>query len=127
MSLEIMVGEKSPGIMNVALKGTLDANTYQTLEKRMELVYRTTPEVIIFDLEHLDYISSMGLRCISKARKIMKDTNGSVVLVNLQPQIQEVFDIIKALPAEQIFRNIEEMDTYLLARQKMNIAERKKQ
>ena len=34
-------------------------------------------------------------------------------MVNLQPQIKKVFDIVKALPEQQIFTSIEEMDNYL--------------
>jgi sigma-B regulation protein RsbU (phosphoserine phosphatase) len=43
----------------------------------------------------------------------MKDHDGKVVLLNLQPQIQKVFDIIKALPSQQVFSNMKELDDYL--------------
>jgi anti-anti-sigma regulatory factor len=48
----------------------------------------------------------------------LKESGGKIVLLNLQPQIREVFDIIKALPCEQIFSSIEEMDEYLDCMQK---------
>jgi sigma-B regulation protein RsbU (phosphoserine phosphatase) len=35
------------------------------------------------------------------------------MLVNPQPQVRKVFEIVKALPFETIFRNIEEADAYL--------------
>jgi len=31
----------------------------------------------------------------------------------LQPQIQKVFDIIKALPSQQVFSTMRELDDYL--------------
>jgi hypothetical protein len=36
----------------------------------------------------------------------------------MQPQIQEVFEIIKALPGVAIFKDMAEMDAYLAARQR---------
>jgi hypothetical protein len=35
----------------------------------------------------------------------------------MQPQIEEVFEIIKALPGLGVFRNNAELDAYLAARQ----------
>ena len=37
--------------------------------------------------------------------------------MHLQPQIQKVLDIVKALPAVPIFKNEQEMDDYLDAMQ----------
>ena len=38
--------------------------------------------------------------------------------MNLQPQIQKVFDILKAIPTLKVFANIEELDNYLDVMQK---------
>jgi anti-anti-sigma factor len=77
--------------------------------------------MIIFDLEKLDYISSMGVRVIAKAKKSLKKSGGKIVLLNLQPQIRKVFEIIKALPSEQIFESVEEMDKYFDYMQKKTV------
>lgn len=61
----------------------------------------------------------MGLRVIAKAKKTLKEIDGEVSIVNVKPHIKEVFDIIKALPDQQIFRDMNELDNYLLARQKI--------
>jgi hypothetical protein len=45
---------------------------------------------------------------------------GTTAIVNMQPQIQEVFDIIKALPGLGIFKDVAEFDNYIAARQKMH-------
>jgi anti-anti-sigma regulatory factor len=60
---------------------------------------------------------------IIKTRKIMKNNDGQVLLVNLQPQIEKVLEIIKALPDQRIFNNIEELDGYLDRMQKKVIRE----
>jgi hypothetical protein len=36
----------------------------------------------------------------------------------MQPQIQEVFEIMKSLPGISVFKNIAELDEYLAARQR---------
>ncbi len=113
MSLKVTSREKSPGIIIVSPEGSLDTDTYPILEEKVDSLLNTPPGTIIFDLEKLGYISSMGVRVIAKAQKSLKKSGGKVVLLNLQPQIRKVFDIIKALPAEQIFESIEEMDRYL--------------
>ena len=43
--------------------------------------------------------------------------------MNLQPQIEKVFEIIKALPDQRIFKDIEELDRYLDRMQKKVIKE----
>ncbi len=113
MSLKVTSKEKRPGVFIVSPEGSLDTNTYSILEEKVDLLLDTSPGMIVCDLEKLGYISSMGVRVIAKAQKSLKKSGGKVVLLNLQPQIRKVFDIIKALPAEQIFESIEEMDRYL--------------
>ena len=64
-------------------------------------------------MQNVDYINSRGLRVIIKVQRAMKPRGGRVVLINLQPHIKEVFDIINALPAQRIFVNRQELDNYL--------------
>jgi hypothetical protein len=47
----------------------------------------------------------------------MKDFNGKMLMINVPLHIKEVFEIIKAMPSEDIFESIEEMDKYLISRQ----------
>lgn len=101
------------GVYILSPAGRLDTSTYPILEERVDVVLQEKPHTLVFDMERLDYISSMGVRVIAKAQKTMKDYNGRVALLNLQPQIQKVFDIIKALPSQQVFSNMNELDDYL--------------
>ena len=73
---------------------------------------------IVFDLEQLKFISSAGLRVFGNVRKQLKERNGQAVFVHLQPQIQEVFDIMRSLPGIAIFKDVAELDKYLAARQR---------
>ena len=113
MNLTITSKQKMDGVYMLSPSGRLDTNTYTTLEERVDVIIREKPHTLVFDMERLDYISSMGVRVIAKAQKNMKAYNGRVVLLNLQPQIQKVFDIIKALPSQQVFSTTKELDDYL--------------
>jgi anti-anti-sigma factor len=101
------------GVYMLSPAGRLDTSTFPELESRVDVVLREKPHTLVFDMERLDYISSMGVRVIAKAQKAMKEYSGKVVLLNLQPQIQKVFDIIKALPSQQVFSSMDELDDYL--------------
>jgi len=113
MNLTVTSKQKMNGVYIVSPSGRLDTNTYAILEERVEVVLKEEPHTLVFDMETLDYISSMGVRTIAKAQRTMKAYNGRVILLNLQPQIQKVFDIIKALPSKQVFSNMSELDDYL--------------
>ena len=113
MNLTVASKQKMDGVYMLSPAGRLDTSTYTALEERVEVILREKPHTLVFDMETLDYISSMGVRVIAKAQRTMKAYNGRVVLLNLQPQIQKVFDIIKALPSQQVFSNMQELDDYL--------------
>ena len=113
MTLQVTSKQKMEGVYIISPVGRLDTNSYPGLEERVELVLQEKPTALVFDMAALDYISSMGVRVIAKAQRAMKAYDGKVVLLNLQPQIQKVFDIIKALPAQQVFSNMDELDDYL--------------
>ena len=38
----------------------------------------------------------------------------------MQPQIKEVFEIIRSLPGLDVFKNVAEFDEYITARQRMH-------
>jgi anti-sigma B factor antagonist len=118
MPLDVTSREKEPGVFVVSSEGSLDTNTYSILEKQVDSILEGSPKVIIFDMEYLNYISSMGVRVILKARKVLEKHGGNIVLLNLKPHIKRVFDIINALPSEQVFSSVEEMDRYLDRMQK---------
>jgi len=118
MPLTAQMKEREPGVFVFTPSGSLDTNTYQILEARVDDVLRHSPRTVVFDMAGLDYISSMGLRVILKTEKNLKQKGGKVVLTNLQPQIEKVFEIVNALPSFTIFKDTNEMDAYLDKMQK---------
>jgi hypothetical protein len=47
------------------------------------------------------------VRSVFRARKLLAERGGKVVIANAQPQVQKVFDIVKAVPLSEIFRTVE--------------------
>jgi len=118
MALKVSSTQKRPGVYTISPIGSIDARTHSVLEEEVESVLSEKPNVVIFDMEFLDYINSMGVRVLLKTKKEMQKTEGKIAFINLQPQIKKVFDILNALPTMQVFASIEEMDKYLDAMQK---------
>ncbi|MCX6926629.1 MAG: STAS domain-containing protein [Verrucomicrobia bacterium] len=117
MPLEIQV-IKNIGSATVNLIGSLDSATSPELERQLAPVLASPIKHLVFDLAQLKFISSAGLRVFQTARKQLKERGGQASFVHMQPQIQEVFEIIKALPGVAIFKDMAELDRYLAARQR---------
>jgi anti-anti-sigma factor len=112
-----VAGSGNPAI-RVKLGGSLDTSTAPELERQLAPVLDGPTKDLVFDLAPLKFISSAGLRVFSLARKRLKERNGQASFVNLQPQIQEVFDIMKSLPGVRLFQTVAELDEYLTIRQR---------
>ena len=120
ISIEIFKGEN--GRCLIELKGRLDTHTYPQLEAALAGLDGKEYSLQILDMKNLDYISSAGLRCIFKARKVAVAAGAEFFLVNLQAQVQKVLDIIKALPPHEIFASNLELDHYLHKIQKQTLS-----
>jgi anti-sigma B factor antagonist len=122
MPLEIQilksVNPQQAGAVTVKLGGSLDTATAPELERQLAPVLAGQVKDLVFDLANLKFISSAGLRVFSTTRKQLKERGGQASFLHMQPQIQEVFEIIKSLPGVAIFKDVAELDRYLAARQR---------
>lgn len=117
MSLEIDVTSNQASEKRISMTGSLDSNTAPQLQETIDNEIDSDVQAFVLNFKQLEFLSSAGLRVIFKAKKLMDSRNGKFLLVNLQPQIKKVFDIIKALDGMDVFKNEEEMDEYLTAMQ----------
>jgi len=111
MSLEISITETKKGVFQFLLKGMLNTDTYDKLEKATKEIL---PNAIamVFDLSGLTYISSMGLRTLAVIRKTMAEKQCSFMLVNPQPSVKMVLDVTTIL-SDSLISSLEEADTVL--------------
>ncbi|MDD5556148.1 MAG: STAS domain-containing protein [bacterium] len=113
MALQVAVEERGEGAFVVAPRGSVDSTTYTVLDERIGRVTASGPRMVILDMRDVDYISSAGVGVIFKARKAVADAGGTLYMAHLRPNVAKVFRIISALPDEQVFESIEELDRYL--------------
>lgn len=117
MSLVITVTPEANNGKRVSIAGSLDSNTAPQLQQSINAEIDDSVSTTIIDFKDLDFLSSAGLRVIFKTKKVMDNIGGKFLLVNLQPQIKKVFEIIKALDGMDVFKDQDEMDDYLAAMQ----------
>ena len=118
MSLSIAVSPPANGTLRVVVGGRLDTHTYEEFDRKLAPLLESALKSVVLDLAGLEYISSAGVRSIFKVRKVMAAREGKVLVANLQPQIQKVFDVVKAVPLNEIFASVAEADAYLDAMQR---------
>lgn len=121
MSLDIQLLQnlsgQNAGAVTAKLSGSLDTATAPELEKELAPFLNGSIRDLIFDLADLKFISSAGLRVFSVVRKQLKERGGQASFIHMQPQIEAVFEIIKALPGVSVFKNTAELDEYLAIQQ----------
>jgi anti-sigma B factor antagonist len=118
MALSIELDEGRSFTKTLRLAGRLDNETAVDLDRELDKVLSSAIKALVFDLEKLEYTTSAGLRSFLRAQKSMAQRSGKVLFVNVQPPVQKVFDIVKAVDLATVFRNVQELDQYLDVMQK---------
>jgi anti-anti-sigma factor len=109
------------GVKVVRPEGRLDTATHSILDTALAPVIAGFRGTLVFNMSGLEFISSAGLSVLFKTRKALAKTGGRVIFAKLRPQIEKVFDIVKALPDTNIFASVEEADAYLAMIQQKEI------
>ncbi len=117
MAIEIKIqrpaGTQGAGFVSIQLIGSLNTETSPELERQLAAVLTGPVKDIIFDLARLKFVTSAGLRVFASTRKTLKERSGQASFVNLQPQIEVVFDVMKSLPGVAVYKNSTDLDRYL--------------
>ena len=124
MSLKIELFKSDDGKCRIELRGRLDSNTAPWLDEKLESLDPRRYPVQVVDMQHLDYISSAGMRTLFRAKKQAAQNGGEFKLAHPQPQVQKVMDVMKAIPSGDIFTSQQELDSYLDAIQRQALAKR---
>jgi len=118
MALQIDINHKTDEFWEVSLTGSLDTETATQLEKELAQIFVPESKKLMFNMAGLEYVSSAGIRIIAMASKKMKENSGTIAMTSLQPQIEKVFEIVKALPNFGVFKDDAEADAYFDLMQK---------
>jgi anti-anti-sigma factor len=118
MSLTVKIENRMPGCYVVKFIGRLDGTTYAECDEKISPLLVPETKTLMFDMTNLDYISSMGLRTIIKARQFIEGNGGSVSMMKMQSQIEKVFKVANLLNGIMLFASTKEADDYFDEMQK---------
>ena len=73
------------------VKGRLDTNTAPAMMDNLDL---NEIKDLVFDLKDVDYVFSAGLRVFLQAQKIMNTNGGKMRIINIDPAIKSIFEMV---------------------------------
>jgi len=87
--------EKLPeGVIFLAVRGFLDAHTFEELERTINDIFEEGNYKLVVDLSGLDYISSAGAGVFIGAIGTAQENEGNIILIKPSPNVKEVFDLL---------------------------------
>ena len=98
---------KEKGAVVISVKGRINAVTAPDLEKSISELMGGEEKFLIVNLGDLEYISSAGLRVILATAKKLKAEQGDIMIVGLQGNVKEVFELSGLYSIFKIFDNEE--------------------
>ena len=81
------------GIDIFHIKGSFDTNTSIIVEEQFNAAIDDGGNKLIANFEHVDYVSSAGLRVLLASTKKLRGNGGDLHVCTLNQVAQEVFDI----------------------------------
>ena len=85
-----LVGE----VQVVEVSGSVDAGTAERFEGALLPLAEGEHTYVAVDMAELAYMSSAGLRILLAAQKAARQKAGEVILVAMQPAVEEVFSMV---------------------------------
>ncbi len=114
MVLQITPTQKNSHTVSFTLSGQLDSETTPALDQQIQRALLDGADIIILDMATLKMITSAGVGVVMKTRTSLAKCGGDLMLLNMQPQIKKVFEIVRLLPTLTVFESVQEMDNYLI-------------
>lgn len=108
----IQLSVKQTGANNdisiIKVGGYIDTTTSAELEHSLETLLKADNHNIIIDLGNVDYISSAGWGIFISELKGIRDKGGDLKLVNMMPDVYEVFELLEFHYILKAFDSIED-------------------
>ncbi len=88
------------------LSGNIDTYNSNNFQKRVTKAIEAGFIKLVFDCSSLNYISSTGIGSFTTFLKAVKQRGGDLVLLEMQPKIHEVFQLLGTSQYFNIRRNL---------------------
>jgi len=89
--------EKAPGIegcLILTLNGRIDTDNSAFFQKHIQKLVEAGFMRLIFNCAGLNYVSSTGIGSFTSFLKTLKPKGGDLVLLEIQPKVYEVFQLL---------------------------------
>ena len=111
--LSVYSSEKRVDLFIINPVGSINTNSYPILQKELEWILESRPEIILFDMKEVFYINFRGLRVILKTIIEMKKRNGKVYITNIQPRVMEMIEIMNGILPKWVSGYQKQLENYL--------------
>ncbi|MBN1899104.1 MAG: STAS domain-containing protein [Spirochaetes bacterium] len=105
------MNEVADGII-IEPKGFIDTTTAPEIEKYIESALNQKKYKIAIDLKSVDFISSAGWGVFVSEIRDIRDNNGDLVLVNMVPDVYDVYELMEFSSILRSFDSVEEAVSY---------------
>ena len=101
-----MKHEMTDHTLTLYLEGRIDSANADSVEKELRLLCAAAPaDVLVLDLEELQYVSSAGLRVVLRLRK----AHPSLKLINASSEVYDILDMTgftEMMPVSKAYRRL---------------------
>jgi anti-sigma B factor antagonist len=107
ISVNVSEHPQNKEITLMAVKGFIDTTTAPEFEKQFLTVLGEKKFKLVVDLKDVNYISSAGWGIFISEIKRIRNQKGDLVLVGMNPEVSEVFELLEFNTILKSFPNVE--------------------
>lgn len=105
--MEIIQSEKN-GCTIFSLEGKMDVHLVHKIEEDFnKKIQSMTGDVLILNLEKVEYISASALRIFVNAMKMCKEKEIQLRFCSLQPAVVKVLELVEMLSLFQVYKDLD--------------------
>jgi anti-sigma B factor antagonist len=105
MNIESTALEKA---VVIKVTGRMDAENSHEFEQACDVWIAQGTKHLIADLQDLQYVSSMGLRCFLAVAQKLQSSSGSLILCGLHGLPRQVFEMTRLIGLFPVFETTQE-------------------
>ncbi|HVZ81224.1 MAG TPA: STAS domain-containing protein [bacterium] len=107
LTVDVSEHPQNHEITLLAVKGFIDTTTAPEFERTFHTVLNDKKFKLVVDLKDVNYISSAGWGIFISEIKRIRGQKGDLVLVGMNPEVAEVFELLEFNTILKSFPNVE--------------------
>ena len=106
LQIDVSYRGKKDEIAVITAKGYVDTNTKEELEEILLNQIAQDKYKIVIDLKKISYVNSSGWGVFLREIKEIREKKGDLVLVNMTPDVYDVFETMELSKIIKYFDNV---------------------